>query len=346
MMPSNPHSDNLSAIHPVFLLRRVDDPKPFDPLGALLSRQHDPKYSRQTMLSPLCIAAMQNDSVNVSHIYNLYETCIQRELDLALFHANHQGHEGIATTLESYHANPGREFFANGLHGAAWAGLNCNIQRYIHSFGANPDVTDGSSATPIIYAILGTQVEEHAWATIQFLIANGASAWIKFGSEEFSYEEIAQKKGKKYLARKFKELGPCPSPTILNSSREPSCIPGECNDESNSKRPQEGSEADNGASLSCESSCTVGRDDVDNEHLREDPGVGGGASFSRESSCTVGRDDVDNEQLREDPGVGGGASFSRESSCTVGQEDDVQPNNKRPREDPEVDGGDKRARRA
>ncbi|KAI8402612.1 hypothetical protein FOFC_17928 [Fusarium oxysporum] len=284
-MPSNTHSDNLSAINPVFLLRRVDDLQPFDPLGALLSRQHDPEYSRQTMLSLLCIAAMQNDSVNISHIYNLYQVCIQKELDSALFLANSQGHAGIATILESYHANPGRESFANGLHGAAWSGINCNIQRYIHSFGANPDVMDGSSATPIIYAILGIQVEEHAWATIQILLANGASACTKFGSKGLSYEEIAQEKEKKYLARKFKELGPCPSPTILNSSREPSCIPGECNDVQ-----------------------------LDNEQLRDDPEVDGGARLSRESSCTVGRDDdiqPNNKRPREDPEVDGGAKRAR-----------------------------------
>ncbi|EGU72351.1 hypothetical protein FOXB_17140 [Fusarium oxysporum f. sp. conglutinans Fo5176] len=149
----------------------------------------------------LCIAAMQNDSVNISHIYNLY------------------------------------------------------------------------------------QVEEHAWATIQILLANGASACTKFGSKGLSYEEIAQEKEKKYLARKFKELGPCPSPTILNSSREPSCIPGECNDVQ-----------------------------LDNEQLRDDPEVDGGARLSRESSCTVGRDDdiqPNNKRPREDPEVDGGAKRAR-----------------------------------
>ncbi|SCO54495.1 uncharacterized protein FFNC_15541 [Fusarium fujikuroi] len=284
MMPSNTHSDNLTTTDPAFVLYRVDDLPPWDPLGAFLSRQHGPEYSRPAMLSSLCVAAIQNDPEKIRDMHDSYQDYIQRELDRALFLANSQGHTGIAAILESYHANPGRKSSANGLHGAAWSGTGHNIQRYIESFDAKPDVTDGSSATPIIYAILGIQAEEYAWGTIQFLLGKGASAWTKFGSEELSYEEIARREKKKYLAQKFGELGPCPSPTILNSSRE--------------------------------------------------------------SSCTVGRDDVDNEELRDDPEVDGGASLSRESSCTVGSGNGVQPNNKRPREDSEVDGGAKRVRGA
>ncbi|KAF5617643.1 hypothetical protein F25303_13236 [Fusarium sp. NRRL 25303] len=308
-MASNSHSDDLPAIDPVFLLHRVDDLQPSDPLGTFLSRQHNPEYSRPAMLSPLCIAAMEGDSEKIIDIYNSYQDYLQGELDRALLLANSQGHTEIANTLESYHADPGRNFFANGLHGAAWSGNDCNIQRYIESSGAKADVTDGSSATPIIYAIFGIQIEEYAWATIQFLLGKGASAWTKFGSEGFSYEEIAQKEGKMYLAQKFRELGPCPSPTIQNSSREPSYTPGEDNYQANEL--QNGLEADEEVSL------------------------------SRESSCTVGRDDIDNEQ---DPEIDGGAGLSCESSCTVGRDDDIQPNNKRPRADSETNGGAKRAR--
>ncbi|SPJ78504.1 uncharacterized protein FTOL_06893 [Fusarium torulosum] len=281
MMPSNPHSVNSSECHSVFLLHRVEDPQPFDPLGALLSQQDNPRYSRQAMFSPLCLAAIRNAPETIRDMHSRYQGYIQRELDLALFLANRQGHERAASMLIRYHANPGRESSANGLHGAAWAGLNHDIQRYINLSRANPDVTDGSSATPIIYAILGTQVEERAWETIEYLLAYGASPCARFGSEELSYAEIAQKEGKEHLARKFKEWEACPSPTILNSSRESSCMSEGDNDQPDNNRPQEGPEADRGASLSRESHCTVDDVQPNNKRPREDSEVNGGAKRAR-----------------------------------------------------------------
>ncbi|KAF5986479.1 hypothetical protein FCOIX_1538 [Fusarium coicis] len=278
MTTPNPQSFNFPIRDSVYGPFPVGSPYPFDPLRALLSPQNRPKGSPQGMLSPVCLASFQN-------------------YDLALFLANREGHQEPASLLLEYHADPGRENAANGLHGAAWRGLDDNIKVYINTHKAKPDVTDGSSATPIIYAILGVQPEASAWKTIESLISYGASLLTRFGSKQLSYAEIALMAEKEYLARKFKELEASPSPTILNSSRGPSYT-------------QEGSESD------------------------------GGVSLSRESSCTVGRDDID----EQDPEVDGGAGLSRESSCIVRRYDDIQPHNKRPREDSEANGGAKRAR--
>ncbi|QGI87161.1 unnamed protein product [Fusarium fujikuroi] len=243
----NPQSFNFPTRHSVYVPFPVGSPYPFDPLRALLSPQNRPKDSPQGMLSPVCLASFQNAPKVIRFMRQFYIPNRQEDYDLALFLANREGHQEPASLLLEYHADPGRKNAANGLHGAAWRGLNGNMKKYINDYGANPDVTDGSSATPIIYAILGVQSEARAWKTIESLISYGASQQTRFGR----------------------------------------------------------------------------------------------ASLSRESSCTVGRDDVDNEQ---DPEVDGGAGVSRESSCTVGRYDDIQPNNKRPREDSEANGGAKRAR--
>ncbi|RKK69805.1 hypothetical protein BFJ69_g12382 [Fusarium oxysporum] len=319
MMPSNPRSFNLPSRRSVYLPSRLMSGHPFDPLGAFLSRQYSPEYSRLAILSPLCHAAVRNELEVIRFLHRFYLEDGERDIDLALFLANREGHEKMASLLLEFHANPARANSANGLHGAAWRGLNRNIEAYIETYGANPDITDGSSATPVIYAILGRQDEVCAWETIESLINYGASPWTRFGREKLSYAEIALKEGKEYLAQRFKEWEASPSPTILNSSREPSCM--------------------------------IGREDdgqPNNEQPREDPEVDGGASMSGESSCMPGgdNDQPDNKRPQEGSEADGGATLSRESSCTVGREDDVQPNNKRPREDPEVDGGDKRARRA
>ncbi|KAF5708079.1 hypothetical protein FGLOB1_6617 [Fusarium globosum] len=312
MSTPNPQSFNFPIRHSVYVPFPVGSPYPFDPLRALLSPQNRPKGSPQGMLSPVCLASFQNAPKVIRFMRQFYIPNRQEDYDLALFLANREGHQEPASLLLEYHADPGRKNAANGLHGAAWRGLDDNIKVYINTHNAKPDVTDGSSATPIIYAILGVQSEARAWKTIESLISYGASQQTRFGSKKLSYAEIALMAKRPDLARKFKELEASPSPTILNSSREPSYTPEGDNDQPNDTRPQEGSESD------------------------------GGASLSRESSCTVGRDDVDNEQ---DPEVDGGAGVSRESSCTVGRYDDIQPNNKRLREDSEANGGVKRARK-
>jgi ankyrin repeat protein len=198
------------------------------------------------MLSPLCLAAATDEIEVIRFLHRFREMDAQRDLDLALFLANRQGHTATGALLLKYKANPAQESSPNGMHGAAWRGLNKQIYDYVLHHGARPNVTDGSSATPVIYAILGVQDEQGAWETIECLFKLGASPWASFGTENLSYADIAQKEGKKDLAQKLEEA--CPSPTILNSSRESSCTVGGDNVvQPDNKRPREDSEVDGGA---------------------------------------------------------------------------------------------------
>lgn len=305
--PSSPSTYNLY---------KTKCPQPMDPLGAFFCRHDNPEYSREAMLSPLCLAAAQGKHEIVRFLHQFVKSDEQRDLDDALFLANRQGYPETAALLLGYAADPTREFSQNGIHGAAWRGLNEHIKQYVNNYQANPDVTDESSATPVIYAIFGIQDESGAWETIECLFELGASPLARFGSKRLSYAEIALEEGKEYLAQKLEEL--CLSPTILNSSRESTCAPGEDDDQPHNKR------------------------------LREDPELDEEASMSVESICMPGGDHYqpDNKQPQEISEPEGGVSLSRESSCTVGREDNVQPNNKRQREESEVEGGAKRARGA
>ncbi|KAI7766368.1 hypothetical protein LZL87_013142 [Fusarium oxysporum] len=233
-----------------YLSLEVNCLEPLDPLSVFLSKHDDLEYSRQTMLSPLSLAALENQTDVVHFLKRFQEVDAQKDLDLALFLANRQGHREMAILLKSLKANPARESSPNGLHGAAWRGLNKQIYDYILKDGASPDVTDGSSATPVIYAILGPQDEQGAWKTIKLLFQLEASPLARFGSQDLSYAEIARKEGKKHLAQKLEEA--CPSPTILNSSRESSCTPrGDKDVQPDNKRPREDSEVDGGAKRAC-----------------------------------------------------------------------------------------------
>ncbi|KAM0369141.1 hypothetical protein HYE67_000034 [Fusarium culmorum] len=233
-----------------YLPLEVNCLEPLDPLSVFLSKHHGLEYSRQTMLSPLSLAALENQTDVVHFLNRFQEEDAQKDLDLALFLANHQGHREMAILLERLKANPARESSPNGLHGAAWRGLNNQIWRYIVKDGASPEVTNGSSATPVLYAILGPQDEQGAWETIKMLFQLEASPLAIFGSQDFSYADIARMEGKKDLAEKLEEA--CPSPTILNSSRESSCTPrGDKDTQPRNKRPQEDSEVDGGAKRAC-----------------------------------------------------------------------------------------------
>ncbi|CAF3557131.1 unnamed protein product [Fusarium graminearum] len=314
-MHSNPRSFNLPSRPSAYLPYGVEDDQPFDPLGALHSRQHSPEnpreYSRQAMLSPFCLATIRNELKFVHFMHQFYQADVREDLGLALFLANREGYEEMASLLLNYGANPGQKASANGLHGAAWRGLESNIFEYVNTCGASPDVTDGSSATPIIYAILGTQDEERAWSTINCLFVLGANPCARFGSEELSYADIAQKGRKGYLARRLKECEACPSPTILNPSRESSPAVERLDDikTNDNKRLREGSEANEADGLSPESNCTITVwYDMQGEYPR----------------------------LQEGPESDGVAIFNHESSCMLAEDNDVQPSKKRPRQDPEV----------
>lgn len=172
----------------------------------------------------------------------------QRDLDFALFLANRSGHLETADLLLSYGAKPGQESFSNGLHGAAWRGLKSQIYHYINNLKAKPNVTDGSSATPVIYALLSKQDEQDAWDTIECLFGLGAEPKATFGSEDWTYAEIARKMGKGDLAKRLEDFAKPGSPTISNSSRESSCTVGRDNDfQPGNKRPRGDSEVGGGA---------------------------------------------------------------------------------------------------
>ncbi|PCD38683.1 hypothetical protein AU210_007150 [Fusarium oxysporum f. sp. radicis-cucumerinum] len=249
-MPLSISASDLLGCPSTYHLLKVNCLEPLDPLSIFLSKHNDLEYSHQTMLSPLSLAALENQ-IDVVHFLNRFqEENIQKDRDLALFLANRQGHREMAILLESLKANPARESSPNGLHGAAWRGLNNRIRHYILKDGASPEVTDGSSATPVLYAILGPQDEQGAWETIKVLLQLEASPLATFGSQDLSYADIARMEGKKDLAEKLEEA--CPSPTILNSSRESSCTPrGGKEIQPHNKRPREDSEVDGGAKRAC-----------------------------------------------------------------------------------------------
>ncbi|KAH6952248.1 hypothetical protein DER45DRAFT_587799 [Fusarium avenaceum] len=219
------------------------------------------EYSRMAMLSPLCLAA----SRGLTEI---------RDLDLALFLANRSGHIDIVALLLGKRTNPLRESSANGLYGAAWRGLNEEISAYIRAGYADPDVFDGSSATPVIYAILGTQDEQGAWETIKCLFNLGASPWNKFGREDNDVQsdnerppEVPEAKGG------------------ADAICEASCTGGQDNDvQPDNERPREDSGTDRGTDTSRNSSCTagVGTDgQSDNKRPRGDSGADGEAKRAR-----------------------------------------------------------------
>lgn len=74
------------------------------------------------------------------------------------------------------------------------------------------------------------------------LLSVSLSPLARFGSKRLSYAEIALEEGKECLVQRLEEL--CLSPTILNSSRESTCAPGEDNDQPYNKRLQEDPEVD------------------------------------------------------------------------------------------------------
>ncbi|EXL39976.1 hypothetical protein FOCG_17426 [Fusarium oxysporum f. sp. radicis-lycopersici 26381] len=255
MPPSNPSSFGFPTRPITYAPYGIYSPNSFDPLRASLSQNYSQEYSCQAMLSPLCLAASRGQIDFVCFLLRFHYVGKQRDLDLALFLANRSGYIKIAALLLDKKANPGRKASANGLHGAAWQGLDKQICDYIKYYDADPDVLDGSGATPVIYAILGTQDEQAAWETIECLFKEGASPCTRFGRQNFSYAEIARRERKQFLERKLGEWETPPSPTVLNSSREPSCMPGEDNDvQSDNERQREVPEDTGGADSSRESS--------------------------------------------------------------------------------------------
>ncbi|KLO99261.1 unnamed protein product [Fusarium fujikuroi] len=227
---------------------KIDCQEHMDPLRAFLSRNDNRNYSRRIFLSPLLLAAARGETEVVRFLQQYFENPQERESDEALFLANRQGHTTTAALLLELNANPGKESSQNGMHGAAWRGLNEQIKEYVTKHKAEADVRDGASATPVVYAILGIQDEQDAWETMKSLFELGANPLLRFGTDKLSYAEIAEGEGKVYLAEKLEGL--CHSPTITNSSRESTCTLGRDSDQPDNKRLQETTGAGGGAILS------------------------------------------------------------------------------------------------
>ncbi|KAF4333067.1 hypothetical protein FBEOM_13123 [Fusarium beomiforme] len=227
----------------------VDFDDPIFPFSALQSDNdglvHCPRVFKM-MLSPLCLAALQGSDDVIKHLLLFEIVDKQMDLDMALFLANRQEKVQTAHLLLGYGANPGQKSFSNGLHGAAWRGLKSQISEYIKKHDTNPDVPDGSSATPVIYAIFGDQEETAAWSTIELLFRLGASPYRTFGDQSWCYADIARKLEKWYLAEMLAQSAP-QSPTEVNSSRGSSCTIGEDSSfQPNNKQPKDDSEVNRG----------------------------------------------------------------------------------------------------
>ncbi|KAH7230104.1 uncharacterized protein BKA55DRAFT_526476 [Fusarium redolens] len=282
-------------------------PKSYDPLRASLSQNYTEEFTCTAMLSPLCLAASKGLTEVVRFLERFDSTDKHRDLNLALFLANRSGHLETSALLLEKKANPLQAFSANGLHGAAWRGLYEHIRTYTRDGYVDPDILDGSSATPVIYAILGIQDEQGAWETINYLFNLGARPWRRFGIQQLSYSQIARRERRMFLARKLEEWETRLSPTILNSSRESSCMPGEDDDiQPDNEQPHEVLEAEGAPNAIGEARPTGGEDNSvppDNEGPREDSGTDRGAGTSRNPSCPagVGTDGhIDNKRPRED----------------------------------------------
>ncbi|EXK27004.1 hypothetical protein FOMG_16442 [Fusarium oxysporum f. sp. melonis 26406] len=150
---------------------------------------------------PLCHAVVTGPKEDVQAILTDSERTeqFQRDLDYALFFANHLQDAVKADLLLSAGANPGRPSLSNGLHGAASQGLLEQIDYYVSCCNVSVDVRDETLLTPIIYAI-GLD-SPHDWDTIKYLFRLGASPATK--NLGYTYAQIARERDKEELAQKL-----------------------------------------------------------------------------------------------------------------------------------------------
>ncbi|KAF5724658.1 hypothetical protein FMUND_623 [Fusarium mundagurra] len=299
----NPSSFGFPACSIAYVHFRTFSPTPFDPLRASLYQNYTDDSIYIAALSPLCLAAFRGLTEVARFLLQFDYPDKESDSSLALFLANRSGHLETSALLLDKKANPLQRLSANGLHGAAWRGLNDHIRTYTQG-DIDPDITDGSSATPVIYAILGIQDEIGAWETINLLFNQGARPYRTFGIQQFSYSQIARREKKRFLGRKLEEWETSLSPTILNTSRDTSCMPGEEDDtQPDNERPHEFLEAKGAPNTIGEASHT-GEEDNDvhpnNEEPREDSGTDRGGGSSRNPSCQAGVVHIDNKRPRED----------------------------------------------
>ncbi|KAF5713217.1 hypothetical protein FGLOB1_4125 [Fusarium globosum] len=299
----NPSSFGFPACSTTYVHFGSISSTPYDPLRTSFYQTHTEESSYIATLSPLCLAASRGLTEVVRFLVQFDCPDKQRELSLALFLANRSGHLETSALLLDKKANPLQRLSANGLHGAAWRGLHDHIRTYTQG-DIDPDITDGSSATPVIYAILGIQDEIGAWETINLLFNHGARPCRTFGIQQLSYSQIARREKKVFLGRKLEEWEKALSPTIVNTSRDPSCMPGEEDDtQPDNEQPHEVLEAKGALNTLDEASQTGGEDnDVhpNNEEPREDWGTNTRGGSSRNPSCQAGVVHIDNKRPRED----------------------------------------------
>jgi ankyrin repeat protein len=182
-----------------------------------------PLGETQLMISPLSYSAFQGLNGVICSLLGISkrDERLQGDLDVALFLALYSGHRETADLLLTFGANPGRESSPNGLHGAASRGLKAEICYYVNELNVDVDVNDGSSATPVMYAIQLNQL--HDWDTIECLFGLGADPRAEFGDGGWTYAQHARAMGKEDLAQRLEDFAECDSPTVLASSRESSC---------------------------------------------------------------------------------------------------------------------------
>ncbi|KAH7201153.1 hypothetical protein DER44DRAFT_869466 [Fusarium oxysporum] len=313
----NPTSFGFPACSTTYVHFGSISPTCYDPLRTSLYQTYTEESSYIATLSPLCLAASRGLTEVVRFLLQFDSPDKQRDSSLALFLANRSGHLETSALLLDKKANPLQPLSANGLHGAAWRGLHDHIRAYTGG-DIDPDISDGSSATPVIYAILGIQDEQGAWETISLLFNLGARPWRRFGIQQLSYSQIARRQRKMFLGRKLEEWEISLSPTILNTSRESSCMPGEDDDtQPDKEQPYEVLEAERAPEAIGKASHTTEEENdgqPDKGGLQEGSGTDRGASASDSPSCPAGMGTdghMDNKRLRGDSGADGETKRAR-----------------------------------
>jgi hypothetical protein len=173
-------------------------------------------------LPPLCYAVLNGSFEDVRVLLADSEKTeqFQRDLDYALFFANRSEYKLKAFLLLESGANPGRPFSSNGLHGAASRGQLNEIGEYALKPNVSMDVQDETFATPVIYAMDLNSPRD--WDTIEFLFLNGASPQAKVSN--YTYAQIARKKGKDDLAQKIEAykgwVGPLYKKSVIRVKRD------------------------------------------------------------------------------------------------------------------------------
>ncbi|GKU23042.1 unnamed protein product [Fusarium langsethiae] len=181
-----------------------------------------PSSVTQLDISPLCCAALQGIDEVVSLLLCLSDRHepLQDDLDFALFLALSFRHRKTADLLLTHGSNPARDRISNGLHGAAYGGLEDEISLFVIEYGVDVNVEDKNGATAVMYA-MGLE-HPRDWEIIKHLFSLGADQHARVGEGIWTYAQYARAMGKGYLAERLAETE-VSSPTQYALSRESSC---------------------------------------------------------------------------------------------------------------------------